>query len=82
MLLAKGCILSIKSGAEHHPCCSGLQVQGTAKSPAARKLYDIFGIADQTIFFSIALIFDFVNLLLLFPELFDKFTEHGAAFFL
>ena len=61
MLLAKGCILSIKSGAEHHPCCSGLQVQGTAKSPAARKLYDVFGIVDQTIFFSIALFFGFVN---------------------
>ena len=26
----------------HHPCCSGLQVQGTAISPAARKLYNIF----------------------------------------
>ena len=22
----------------HHPCCSGLQVQGTAISPAARNL--------------------------------------------
>ena len=27
--------------AEHHPCYSGLQVQGTANSPAARKLYDV-----------------------------------------
>ena len=27
---------------KHHPCCSGLQVQGTAISPAARKLYNIF----------------------------------------
>ena len=25
----------------HHPRCSGLQVQGTANSPAVRKLYDL-----------------------------------------
>ena len=26
---------------DHHPCYSGLQVQGTANSPAVRKLYDL-----------------------------------------
>jgi len=61
-MACKGLHLVIKSGAASiTPRCSGLQVQGTAKSPAARKLYDIFGIADQTIFFSIALIPGFVN---------------------
>ena len=29
-----------KSSDWYHPCYSGLQVQSTANSPAARKLYD------------------------------------------
>ena len=32
--------------AKHHPCYSGLQVQGTANSPAVRKLYDLGSTAD------------------------------------
>ena len=32
----------------HHPCCSGLQVQGTAISPAAWKLYDKFMLIQYT----------------------------------
>ena len=34
--------------AEHHPCYSGLQVQGTAISPAAWKLYDKFMLIQYT----------------------------------
>ncbi len=38
--LTKGSSARIRPGARHHPCCSGLQVQGTAISPAVRKCYD------------------------------------------
>ncbi|EEQ62275.1 hypothetical protein CBFG_05987 [Clostridiales bacterium 1_7_47FAA] len=33
--------------ARYHPCWSGLQVQGTAISPAAWKLYDLVGCSTQ-----------------------------------
>ena len=36
--LIKGSYAMKKSSVRHHPCCSGLQVQGTAISPAARNL--------------------------------------------
>ncbi len=35
--LIPGCFAKRTPSAEHHPCYSGLQVQGTAISPAARK---------------------------------------------
>ena len=41
-LLTAGCSTNQDPRLKHHPCCSGLQVQGTAISPAARKLYNIF----------------------------------------
>ncbi|WP_455504343.1 hypothetical protein, partial [Blautia sp.] len=34
----KGQLHKIQASDWHHPCCSGLQVQGTAISPAARNL--------------------------------------------
>ena len=39
--LIKGRPRSEKPSVRHDPCCSGLQVQGTAISPAARKFYDL-----------------------------------------
>ena len=47
-LLTRGSPAKPASEAEYHPCWSGLQVQGTAISPAARKLYDkiIWGIPE------------------------------------
>ena len=41
-LLTRGSPARPASEAGYHPCWSGLQVQGTAISPAARKLYDKF----------------------------------------
>ena len=40
-LLTRGSPAKPASGAGYHPCWSGLQVQGTAISPAARKTYGL-----------------------------------------
>ena len=44
-LLTRGSPAKPTSEAGYHPCWSGLQVQGTAISPAARKLYNLLNIA-------------------------------------
>ena len=40
--LTKGSPTRRRPDTNHHPCYSGLQVQGTANSPAARKFDDIY----------------------------------------
>ncbi len=39
--LIRGKLRRMSPGAGHHPCCSGLQVQGTAISPAVRIAFSI-----------------------------------------
>lgn len=42
-----GSFTNNKSETEHHPCYSGLQVQGTADSPASANVFSLYRLSDR-----------------------------------